>query len=258
MPEGSKLPYMPLFSSFMDETRRLKDSDFRCLLQAMSDYFFQGIEPEENDTDIWIYAFDAQKEKLDRTKQRYIEKCGKNADNVKKRWKQQHTDDTTVYDGIQPNTTDTTVYDGYQTEYKSKSETETEEEVLLLLPLQPEGVPYDRELSRVVDEYTRQIGELPGGSARETFMRYYGNIGADAMIEAIRYTNTQQPKNSWTYLMTVLDELEKAGVHDADTARANITGNIRRFKKNNSLIDRNQYDNSPQPQGNPFEDYATR
>lgn len=117
---------------------------------------------------------------------------------------------------------------------------------------------YDRELRRVVVEYNQQIGEIPNGSAFELFNSYYDDLGPDAMIEAIKHVNQQQPDNPWLYLKRVLECFVDAGVHDADTAKAQINDHIRKLnnrkKYNSSVPDRNQYDTRPQPEGNPFAD----
>lgn len=79
---------------------------------------------------------------------------------------------------------------------------------------------YDPEWKRVVDAYHREIGALPMGTAAETLITYFEDLGADAMIVAIERTNQAQPDVPYKFLKAILDSFADKGVHDRETAEA--------------------------------------
>lgn len=79
---------------------------------------------------------------------------------------------------------------------------------------------YDPEWKRVVDSYHREIGALPMGTAAETLISYFEDLGADAMIVAIERTNQAQPDVPYKFLKAILDSFADKGVHDRETAEA--------------------------------------
>lgn len=75
---------------------------------------------------------------------------------------------------------------------------------------------------KFMDEYQRQIGMFPGGSAGDQLMSYYDDLGSGAMIVAIRETNLAQPKIPFPYLKAILESFVKAGVKSAEEAEAQV------------------------------------
>lgn len=79
---------------------------------------------------------------------------------------------------------------------------------------------YSKDWKRVTDTYQKEIGTLPTGTALEKFGSYIEDLGADAVIVAIKRTNEAQPRVPWTYLKRILDSFADKHVHSEDDAIA--------------------------------------
>lgn len=81
---------------------------------------------------------------------------------------------------------------------------------------------------RVADAYHREIGGLPTGTALEMFASYVTDLGADAVIVAIKQTNADQPSHPWKWLKAILDDFADHGVNSEATAIARCNEHERR------------------------------
>lgn len=89
----------------------------------------------------------------------------------------------------------------------------------------------DPEWKRVVDAYQEQIGMLPIGTAMENLISYYEDVGADAMIVAIKQTNKDQPDKPYPYLKAILEGFIEKGVKTAEQAEASCNDFDRKRRK---------------------------
>lgn len=89
---------------------------------------------------------------------------------------------------------------------------------------------YSDDWKRVVSVYRKDIGSLPTGTALETFSSYIEDLGADAVIVAIKKTNDAQPDRPWKYLKCILDEFADKNVHSEDEANAVCNDHERMMK----------------------------
>lgn len=96
-------------------------------------------------------------------------------------------------------------------------------------------VPFDSDFESAIDEgwlrvvkfYENNIGLVPTGTAGETLVSYYDDLGADVVCKAIEVTNRAQPDKPWRYLQSVLnkwvglriDTPEKADAYNRDLER---------------------------------------
>ena len=76
------------------------------------------------------------------------------------------------------------------------------------------------EWKRVADAYLDEIGMIPGGTAGQALVTYCEDIGADAMIYAIRRTNQAQPDSPYKFLKSILDDYADNNVHSLAEAEA--------------------------------------
>lgn len=79
---------------------------------------------------------------------------------------------------------------------------------------------YSEDWKRVVSAYHKEIGGLPTGTTLEKFGSYVDDLGADAVIVAIKRTNEAQPYAPWTYLKKILDSFAEKQVHSEEQAIA--------------------------------------
>lgn len=99
-----------------------------------------------------------------------------------------------------------------------------QKEALLPAPEDMEQIldSIDPEWKKVTDEYQKQIGMLPYGDAADNLMSYFDEMGADAMIVAIRETNKAQPDKPYWYLKAILEAFSKSGIRSAEAAEAQV------------------------------------
>lgn len=85
-----------LYYDILEQLEDFTDDKFGKLMRCLIEYDKTNIVPKlPKDLSV---AFKCIKPMLDANKQKYIEKCLKNKENIKKRWSKK---DTVVYDGIQ-------------------------------------------------------------------------------------------------------------------------------------------------------------
>ena len=89
---------------------------------------------------------------------------------------------------------------------------------------------YSEDWKRVSATYQKEIGTLPTGTALETFSSYIEDLGADAVIVAIKRTNEAQPLVPWTYLKRILDSFADKNVHSEEEAIAACNDHDRKMK----------------------------
>lgn len=84
---------------------RLSDEEAGKLFKSLFPYGREEIKPDFEKNPALAMAFDILSMAIDRDKERYVNRCEKNRENVKKRWdKTRKQSNTTVYDGKQSNT----------------------------------------------------------------------------------------------------------------------------------------------------------
>lgn len=92
------------------------------LFRGMIDYFVDGTEP--NFSDVLKFVFIPIKQQMDRDAGKYIQRCNKNRENVKKRYERIRSN-TNVYDGIRPYTKATNTDTNTNTDTDTKKDTDT-------------------------------------------------------------------------------------------------------------------------------------
>lgn len=93
-----------LYYDYKDIFKKLSSKQVQELIIAMIEYDESNITPKlDKTTDI---AFSLIKQRIDRDKQLYEEKCKANKRNIQKRWNKPNSQNTNVYERIQPNTTE--------------------------------------------------------------------------------------------------------------------------------------------------------
>ncbi len=100
----------------------------------------------------------------------------------------------------------------------------------------------DEGWKRVVDTYEKEIGLLPMGTAAETLMSYYDDLGADAMIIGIKRTNNAQPDAPFQYLKSILEVYVSKHVKTAAEAEAINNAFDRKRKRENDTQEDNEQD----------------
>lgn len=93
------------------------------LFRGMIDYFVDGTEP--NFSDVLKFVFIPIKQQMDRDAGKYIQRCNKNRENVKKRYERIRSN-TNVYDGIRPYTKATNTDTNTNTDTDTKKDTDTD------------------------------------------------------------------------------------------------------------------------------------
>jgi len=91
------------------------------------------------------------------------------------------------------------------------------------LPLKEreEPKPFDEDgWQKFAVEYERELGLLPTGSALETLISYYDDVGCDLMIYAVEQTNLAQVQNPFPYLKKILETYARKGIKTVNEARA--------------------------------------
>lgn len=131
-----------IYHSFYDVIKNISDQDAGKLLKAVFEYEIKNAEielpPELK------MAFRFIKSQLDRDHEKYIERCEKNRDNVRKRW---NTNDTNVCDRKQSNTNDTDMICNDMINKKSKPK----EKSSFVIPLISDIQTYCQERKNSVD-----------------------------------------------------------------------------------------------------------
>ena len=101
-----------------------------------------------------------------------------------------------------------------QLEEEDREDTKPEEDYSFSL----KGI--DPEWMRVAQEYEKQIGLLPIGARLDELISYYNDIGADAMIVALKKTNKDNAGNPYPYLRAILESYVKKGIKTKEAAEA--------------------------------------
>lgn len=107
--------YLCLYYSYLDTIHPLNDEERGRLLTAILTYGITGQEPALPGNERFV--FPGIRAQIDRDASKYRKTCEKNSQNIMNRWNGPRSDDTTVYEPIQPNTT---VYETYQGKGKDK------------------------------------------------------------------------------------------------------------------------------------------
>ena len=92
------------------------------LFRGMIDYFVNGTEP--NFSDVLKFVFIPIKQQMDRDAGKYIQRCNKNRENVKKRYERIRSN-TNVYDGIRSYTNATNTNTNTNTNKDKDTDTDT-------------------------------------------------------------------------------------------------------------------------------------
>lgn len=93
------------------------------LFRGMIDYFVDGTEP--NFSDVLKFVFIPIKQQMDRDAGKYIQRCNKNRENVKKRYERIRSN-TNVYDGIRSYTNATNTNTDTDTDTNTDTDTDTD------------------------------------------------------------------------------------------------------------------------------------
>ena len=119
------MTWLMLYYDALEDYALLTDDQFGRLIRAALHFAKTGEEKELNAPESYIWP--VLRNRLIRDKERYEEKCRKNAENINKRWEQQREPgNSKPPGGYERIRTDTNVYDSYEEKVKVESERENE------------------------------------------------------------------------------------------------------------------------------------
>lgn len=93
---------MIFYYDWLDTLESLNDENCAILVKGLVRYARDGISPAYKDKTLSL-IFNIFAKQIDKDKEKYIEKCERNAMNIKRRWRENNKD-TTEYDRIRSNT----------------------------------------------------------------------------------------------------------------------------------------------------------
>ena len=112
-----------VYGDIKDVVDELDNEQAGELFRGMIDYFVEGVEPDF--ADVLKFVFIPIKQQMDRDAGKYIDRCNKNRENIKKRYERIQSN-TNVYDGIRPYTKATNTNTNTDTNKDTDTDTDTD------------------------------------------------------------------------------------------------------------------------------------
>lgn len=215
-------PFFPIFFNNRDMLQYMSYEQRGQLFTQLFEYAESGVLPQENDGILGM-AFSVFRKDIDNSAKKYQETCEKNRRNVAKRWEQQKSEDTSVYDGIRSNTngydsirTDTKAYQKYQaeaeaeTEAEEEAEGEGEEEAEAETEAEDASGASAGSAGCIADEFYSRFGRTPSDS----FLHRVDQMAFPTEVVCAALDESGKARNPEGYATTILRRWKQNGVPD--------------------------------------------
>lgn len=184
--------YVCLYHSYLDAIQALGDAERGRLLTAMLEYSITGAAPQLGGNE--RYIFPMVKAQIDRDREKYEEKCRKNAEKGR-------------LGGRPPKAGKATAFsESPESQGKGKGEGKGKEEAANAANAR-EAV-----LSAVLSHYQDCITPTPPSAVSQLLIAYTDELGSDVVNHAIDEAVNQR-KLTWSYIQAILQRYSREGLN---------------------------------------------